>query len=278
MVALPGSGYPAAPVFVAEPVLEDPAPDDPVLEDAPPDVPDPDEPDPDEPEPDEPDAPPDTHTGAPAARSAGRVLTLGGTPGETTAPHGGAAQSTADRGVAADVGVVLAPGGGQGMPQFPMGTSKGWSPFKVTEAAPTGCPAEFMAVRVPSDAPPARSAGIDAARTAHPSDVGVESILPPVNTIRTWVTVGPVATATTAVGSPSGWPTTSLVTAVTGCEWVAGADPKATPTILAVDTSTWIWGTLISQPTGRAAGLIGAVRNTRRSTPALVVRVNSGVS
>jgi hypothetical protein len=121
MVTLPGSGYPAAPLFVAEPVLEDPAPDEPG-----PDEPGPDEPDPDEPDPDEPDAPPDTHTGAPAARSAGRVLTSGGTPGETTAPHGSAAQRTGDRVVAADVGVGLAPGCGQGGPQFPAGTPKGW--------------------------------------------------------------------------------------------------------------------------------------------------------
>ncbi len=214
MVALPIRRHPAADWFPAEPAPDDALPDAP--DDAFPDAPDDA---PADPPPDAPD-PPVAQGKTPPVRGAGALIgtvMTGGTEPGRTRPQGAKAQVVSG-GPADRPAPLPAPAFRHGRveTQFAPSAPNGSNDSRVSGEELTRRPAASMAVRVPMAAPELRLAGNEPASTAHPPTGAIVSVPPPWNDTRVCVTVGPVATMTTAAGAPSAWPTNSLSEAVTG--------------------------------------------------------------
>ena len=110
-------------------------------------------------------------------------------------------------------------------------------------AVPTVCPDESRAVSVPNTTDPVLVEGAEyhcagAARADHPLTGIIESVAPPVKSIVTLATSCPVLTTTTAMGSPSAWPSTSACCESNEPLEDSTRPPDAMPTMFDVETST----------------------------------------
>jgi len=97
-------------------------------------------------------------------------------------------------------------------------------------------PAASVAVMVPPGGAPGDGTSVaPAASATQPCTGDIRSLPPPLRVRTTLATAGSAAATTTAVGSPSAWPTTMAAMALIGRDGSGARNPSAPPTIFVVD-------------------------------------------